>query len=43
MCLGSRRDKVFGGLLRASKAEHLMTCVDQFADDCGTDEACSSS
>ena len=28
--------------IAASKAEHLMTCVDQLADDSRTYEACSS-
>jgi hypothetical protein len=39
---GSRRNKGLGCRIRASEAEHLMTSVDQFSGDCGTDEACSS-
>src|ERR1700687_3111815 len=42
MYVGSRREKEFACRIRASEAEHLMTSVDQFSDDCGTDEACSS-
>jgi hypothetical protein len=42
MYVGSRRDKGLGCRIRAREAEHLMTGVDQFSDDCGTDEACSA-
>jgi hypothetical protein len=42
MYVGSRRDKGFGCRIRASEAEHLMTSVDQFSDDCGTNEARSA-
>jgi hypothetical protein len=42
MYVGSRRDKGFGCRIRAGEAEHLVTSVDQFSDDCGTNEACSS-
>jgi hypothetical protein len=43
MYVGSRRDKGLGCRIRASEAEHLMTSIDQFSDDCGADEAGSSS
>jgi hypothetical protein len=39
MYVGSRRDKGLGCRIRASEAEHLMTSIEQFSDDCGTDEA----
>src|SRR6266851_2515306 len=42
MYVGSRLEKRFGCCIRASEAEHPMTSVDQFSDDCRTDEACSS-
>src|ERR1700756_5766944 len=42
MYLRSRGNKLFGCPLGAGKAEHLMTSTDQFSDDCGTNEACSS-
>jgi hypothetical protein len=42
MCFGSCRDKGFGCSIRASKAENLMTGINQFSNDCRTDEASSS-
>jgi hypothetical protein len=43
MYVSSHCNKGLGCRIRASEAEHLMTGVDQFSDDCGTDKACSSS
>jgi hypothetical protein len=42
MYVGSGSVKGLGGRIRASEPEHTMTSVNQFSDDCGTDEACSS-
>jgi len=42
MDVASRRAKGFGCRIRASEAEHLMTSVDQFSDDCRANEACSA-
>jgi hypothetical protein len=42
MYAGSRRDQGLGCPIRARKTEHLMTSVNQFSDDCRTNEACST-
>ena len=43
MYVGSRCEKIFGSLIRARKAEHLMTSIDEFADNSRTEKTCSSS
>jgi hypothetical protein len=35
-------DKRFSCRIRARKAEHLMTSVDQLSDDCRSNETCSA-
>src|ERR1700729_1651925 len=42
MHVSSRRDKGSGARIRASQAEHLMTSVDKFSDNCRTKEAGST-
>jgi hypothetical protein len=37
--IGARRGKRRGGGIRTSQAEHLMTCADEFWNDCGANEA----
>jgi hypothetical protein len=41
--IGARRSKRRGGGIRTSQAEHLMTCADEFWNDCGANEAGSPS
>jgi hypothetical protein len=41
--VGARRSKRRGGGIRTSQSEHLMTCADEFWNDCGANEASSPS
>src|ERR1700729_4018772 len=42
MHIGSSGDKRLGAFIGARKSEHLMTSIDQFANNGRTDKACSA-